>query len=117
MGGNVSVIDGETFEIAKVIDFDIPGVSPEQIQPLGMRFSVDGKKTYVAIGLANRVAVVNTDTFDEKDYVLEGQRPWHVDIAPNGSKPYVANDLTNDMTIIDLAALKPDKSIPVGGLP
>lgn len=113
----MSVIDGETFEIAKVIDFDILGVSPEQIQPVGMRFSADGKKAYGAIGLANCVAVVNTNTFDEKDYVLEGQRPWHGGIAPNGSKPYVANDLTNDMTIIDLAALKPDKSIPVGGLP
>ena len=86
VGGNVSFIDGETFEIANVINFDIPGVSPEQIQPVGMRFSADGKKAYVALGPANRVAEVNTDTFDVKDYVLEGQRPWHVEIAPTTSR-------------------------------
>ncbi|WP_342027494.1 PQQ-dependent catabolism-associated beta-propeller protein [Methyloceanibacter methanicus] len=52
VGGTVSVIDGGTYEIAKVIGFEIPGVSPEQIQPVGIRFSKDGTKAYVALGPA-----------------------------------------------------------------
>jgi YVTN family beta-propeller protein len=36
---------------------------------------------------------------------------------PNGKKLYVANGLTNDMTIIDVESLKPEISVPVGRLP
>lgn len=82
-----------------------------------MRFSKDGKKAFVALGPANRVAVVNAETFKVEDYVLVGQRPWHVEIAPDGSKLYVANGLTNDITVVDLDTLKPLKSVPVGRLP
>jgi YVTN family beta-propeller protein len=38
-------------------------------------------------------------------------------LSPDGSKLYVANGLTNDMTIVDVATLKPEKSVPVGRLP
>ncbi|MEM9591523.1 MAG: PQQ-dependent catabolism-associated beta-propeller protein, partial [Pseudomonadota bacterium] len=117
IGGTVSVIDGTTHEVVKVIGFEIPGVSPEQIQPVGMRFSKDGKRIFIALGPANRVAVVNAGTFEVEDYVLVGQRPWHLEIHPDGSRLYVANGLTNDMTVIDLKTLKPLKSVPVGRLP
>lgn len=40
-----------------------------------------------------------------------------MEIDPSGEKLYVANGLTNDMTIIDVASLKPEKSVPVGRLP
>ena len=33
------------------------------------------------------------------------------------SKLYAANGLTNDMTIVDIASLKAEKSVPVGRLP
>jgi YVTN family beta-propeller protein len=45
------------------------------------------------------------------------QRPWHLEIDPEGKKLYVANGLTNDMTVIDVATLKAEKSVPVGRLP
>ena len=35
----------------------------------------------------------------------------------NNSKLYVANGLTNDMTIIDVGSLEAEKSVPVGRLP
>ena len=50
-------------------------------------------------------------------YILVGQRPWHMELDPDGSKLYVANGLTNDMTVIDVATLKAEKSVPVGRLP
>mgnify|MGYP001109712911 CR=1 FL=1 len=37
--------------------------------------------------------------------------------SPDGSKLYAANGLTNDVTIIDVATLKAEKSVPVGRLP
>jgi YVTN family beta-propeller protein len=36
---------------------------------------------------------------------------------PDGSKLFVANGNTNDMTIVDVASLKPERSVPVGRLP
>ncbi|MGC2460512.1 MAG: hypothetical protein WA446_05955 [Steroidobacteraceae bacterium] len=40
---------------------------------------------------ANRVAVCDTETYAVKQYVLVGQRPWHLALDPDGSKLYVAN--------------------------
>ena len=77
----------------------------------------DGKTAFVALGPANRVAVVDVETTTVKDYILVGQRPWHMALSPDGAKLYVANGLTNDMTIVDVATLKPEKSVPVGRLP
>ena len=50
-------------------------------------------------------------------YILVGQRPWHLELSPDQAKLFVANGLTNDMTIIDVASLKAEKSVPVGRLP
>ena len=41
----------------------------------------------------------------------------HMEMSPDGSKLYTANGLTNDVTIIDVATLKAEKSVPVGRLP
>ena len=72
---------------------------------------------FVALGPANRVAVIDTATKEVKNYILVGQRPWHGEISPDGKKYYVANGLTNDLTVIDVESLKAEKSVPVGRLP
>ena len=90
---------------------------PHTIQPVGLRFSQDGSVAFVALGLANHVAVVDTDSFAVLDYILVGQRPWHIERSVDGSRIYVANGLSNDMTIIDVASRKALKSVPVGRLP
>jgi YVTN family beta-propeller protein len=40
-----------------------------------------------------------------------GQRPWHLEIDLEGQKLYVANGLTNDMTVIDVAT---GRAAPLG---
>jgi PQQ-dependent catabolism-associated beta-propeller protein len=117
VGGTVAVIDPKTAKITKKFGFQIPGIRPELIQPMGIIFSKDGKTAFVAIGRANRIAVVDTATYEVKDYVLTGQRPWHMSLSADGSKLFTANGLTNDMTVIDVASLKAEKSVPVGRLP
>jgi YVTN family beta-propeller protein len=92
-------------------------VRPELLQPVGMEFSKDGKYLFAALGPGNRVAVIDPKTYEVKQYILVGQRPWHLELSPDQSKLYVANGLTNDMTIVDIASLKAEKSVPVGRLP
>jgi YVTN family beta-propeller protein len=123
VGGTISVIDTTNWEdpkswkIKEKISFEVPGVRPEQLQPVGMDFSLDGKLMFVPLGPSNRVAVIDTGTKEVKEYILVGQRPWHGEMAPDGKKYYVANGLTNDMTVIDVESLKAEKSVPVGRLP
>jgi PQQ-dependent catabolism-associated beta-propeller protein len=117
VGGSISVIDTKTWKIAKKITFAVPGVRPELLQPVGMEFSKDGKLLFAALGPANRVAVIDTKTYAVKQYVLVGQRPWHMALDPDGTKLYVANGLTNDLTVIDVPTLEAVKSVPVGRLP
>lgn len=52
-----------------------------------------------------------------KDFILIGQRPWHMALSPDGKKLYTANGLTNDMTVVDVQSLKAERSVPVGRLP
>jgi PQQ-dependent catabolism-associated beta-propeller protein len=117
IGGTVAVIDPVSRKVVKKFGFQIPGVRPELIQSMGARFTKDGKTAFVALSSANRVAVVDTDTYTPKEYILVGQRPWHMALNPEGTKLFVANGLTNDMTVVDVATLKPEKSVPVGRLP
>jgi len=117
VGGTVSVIDPTTWEITKKITFEVPGVRPEQLQPVGMDFVKDGAFIMVPLGPSNRVAVIDTKTKEVVDYILVGQRPWHGEPSADGKRYYVANGLTNDMTIIDLESMKATKSVPVGRLP
>lgn len=117
IGGTVSVIDTATLELVKKFGFEIPGVDPDLIQPVGIRFKLDGTKAFVALSHANRVAVVDTETFEVDRYIIVGQRPWHMAMAPDGKYLYVANGLTNDMTVVNVETYKPEKSVPVGRLP
>jgi PQQ-dependent catabolism-associated beta-propeller protein len=117
VGGTVSVIDAQKRAIIKRIEFDIPGVQPELIQPVGIVFSKDGKLAFVALSHANRIAVVDTATLTPTSYILVGERPWHMALDPDGSKLYVANGNTNDLTVIDVARLKAIRSVNVGHLP
>jgi YVTN family beta-propeller protein len=117
VGGTISVIDAKTWKLMKKIHFEVPGVRAEQLQPVGMEFTKDGKYLFVALGPGNRVAVIDPKSYEVEQYILVGQRPWHLELSPDQSKLYVANGLTNDMTVIDVATLKTEKSVPVGRLP
>jgi PQQ-dependent catabolism-associated beta-propeller protein len=64
IGGTVSVFNVADRTEVKKISFEVSGISKDRIQPVGIRFSKDGKLAFVALGPANRVAVVNTETFE-----------------------------------------------------
>ena len=104
-------------EVTHKITFEIQGLRSEQIQPVGIRITADGKKAYVALGPANRVAVVNTETYEVEKYVLVGQRVWQLAFMPDGKQIISTNGLSNDITFIDTETDEPIKSVTVGQLP
>ena len=95
----------------------MPGVLPEALQPVGVRVTEDGSKAYVALGPANRVAVVDAKTWEVTDYLLVGQRVWQLAFSPDGKFLYTTNGNSNDISVIDVATDKVLKSVQVGEQP
>lgn len=117
MGGTVTVLDVATRKKIKSIDFSIAGLSKDKIQPVGV--VIDEKKQWalVALGPANRVALINAQTFKVEKYFLVGQRVWNLAFSPDQKRVYTTNGVSNDISIIDLASMKVSKSIAVGRYP
>ncbi|TYC50470.1 YVTN family beta-propeller repeat protein [Rhodobacterales bacterium] len=120
IGGTVSVIDmlGETGpELESKIGFEVSGVQPEWLQPVGMRITSDNKWLFVALGPANRVAVIDVESREVVRYILVGQRVWQLEFTPDEKYLLTTNGNSNDVTVIDVAAQEPIKSIQVGQQP
>jgi YVTN family beta-propeller protein len=117
VGGTVSVIDAKKLEIVKRITFAVPGVPTEAIQPVGIAITKDRKLAFVALGPANRVAVIDPQTYEVLRYLLVGQRVWSLAFSPDQNRVYTTNGVSNDISVIDVGAQKVIKSVPVGQSP
>ncbi|MEM5584355.1 PQQ-dependent catabolism-associated beta-propeller protein [Roseibium sp. AS2] len=120
IGGTVSVIDmlGEAGpELVKKIGFEVAGVQPEWLQPVGMRITSDNKWLFVALGPANRVAVIDAASNEVVRYILVGQRVWQLEFTPGEQYLLTTNGNSNDITVIDVAEQEAVKSIQVGQQP
>jgi len=132
LGGTVTVIDAKTFKILDTIHFAVEGLRSTFIQPVGINITRDDKVAFVCLGPANRVAVVNVPerkvlsyvstgsrVFNAtvKKYLLVGQRPWHADFTPDEQYLLTANGLSNDVSVIRVAALRVINTVPVGQQP
>lgn len=117
IGGTISVFDTQTqAELAK-IDFEVEGIHPDRVQPVGFEFTDDHKTAFVALGPSNHVAVVNAETYEVEDYILVGRRVWHMDFNSDKSLLFTTNGVSGDVTVIDVASREPIKSIKVGRFP
>jgi YVTN family beta-propeller protein len=103
--------------VKKKITFEIPGLRREAIQPVGVNLTKDGKTGFVALGPANRIAVVDGTTHQVTKYLLVGQRVWHMAFTPDEKYLLTTNGVSNDVSIIDVASLRVIKTIQVGELP
>ena len=117
IGGTVTVINPADRKIIGKVTFEIQGVAKEAIQPVGIRISNSGTKAFVALGPANRVAVVDTATLKVEKYILVGQRVWQMFFSPDDKFLFTTNGASNDVTVIDVENLKAIKSIKTGRYP
>ena len=117
IGGTVSVIDPASGDVMKKIGFEVPGIVPEALQPVGVRVTSDGKTVFVALGPSNRVAVIDGETDEVVDYLLVGQRVWQLAFTPDEKYIISTNGNSNDVSFIDVEARKVVKSVQVGELP
>ncbi len=117
IGGTVTIIDPADRKIKGKITFEIQGITKDAIQPVGVRFNQDNSKAYVALGPANRVAVIDAKTYKVEKYILVGQRVWNLGFTPDFKLLFATNGTSNDVTVIDAASDKALKSIKTGRYP
>jgi YVTN family beta-propeller protein len=92
-------------------------VNAESIQPVGVRHTEDGKYTFIALGPANRIAVIDQKTKKLIKYLLVGQRVWQMAFSSDQKTLLSTNGVSNDVSIINVEKLKVEKSIRVGRFP
>jgi YVTN family beta-propeller protein len=117
IGGDVVIVDSASFKIKDRVKFEVPGLRSENVQPVGINISRDGKLAFVSLGPANRIAVVDVKTRQVLKYLLVGQRVWHAAFTPDEKYLLTTNGISNDVSVIDVAAQKVIKSIQVGESP
>jgi YVTN family beta-propeller protein len=84
---------------------------------VGIAITHDGKTGFVALGPANRIAVIDAATHQVQKFLLVGQRVWHMAFTPDEKYLLTTNGVSNDVSVIDVAALKVIDTIQVGDLP
>jgi PQQ-dependent catabolism-associated beta-propeller protein len=117
IGGTVSIIDPVKRAVQSKITFTVPGMRQEAIQPVGIAITRDGRTGFVALGPANRIAVIDATTHQVQKFLLVGQRVWHMAFTPDEKYLLTTNGVSNDISVIDVAALKVIDTIQVGELP
>ena len=117
IGGTITVFDTASQNEKGKISFEVKGVHPDRVQPVGFEFTEDENIAFVALGPSNHVAVVNTETLEVEDYILVGRRVWHMAFSPDKSRLFTTNGVSGDVTVIDVAQRTAIKSIKVAVSP
>jgi len=117
LGASISVIRLSDHSVQGTIDFKPPGMRIEDVTPVGMVLSPDGKTAYVGLGKANHVAVVDVPSRQVRGYMLSGKRAWGLALSRNGQTLYVTNGLSDDMSLIDTVKMKAFKTVKGGRVP
>lgn len=118
LSSEIFIIDTATHEIkGDSLILVPPGFREEDVTPVGMAITKDGSKVLVSLGRANHIAIVDAKSLEVLQYVLVGRRAWSVDLSSDEKTAIVANGLSDDITVIDMGAMAPVTSIPVGRVP
>ena len=117
IGGAVTVFDSLTQSEKAKIKFEIPGVQPDKMMPVGIKFTENDTHAFIALSRANHLSVVNAETYEVEDYILVGRRVWHMAFNRDRSLLFTTNGVSGDVTVVDVAKRKALKSIKVGRYP
>ncbi len=117
LAGIVNIIDVASLELIDDIVFLPTGMRKEEVTPVDLLITRDGRRAYVALGRANHVAVVDVAARKVERYILVGKRAWGLALTADERRLYVANGLSDDLSIIDTERLQVLKSVPVGQVP
>jgi PQQ-dependent catabolism-associated beta-propeller protein len=117
LDATVSIISTATQSVVDTVKFEVKGARAQDITPVGIVMTRDGKRAFLALGKANHVAFVDVASRKTTQLVLVGKRAWNLALDKAEARLFVVNGLSDDLTVVDVAGAKAIKSIPVGRVP
>jgi PQQ-dependent catabolism-associated beta-propeller protein len=117
LDASVTIVSTANHEVTGTLKFDVKGARAADITPVGIQMTRDGRRAFVALGRANHVAFIDVPGRKVTDQVLVGKRAWNVMLDKAEARLLVVNGLSDDITVVDVAAARALKSIPVGRVP
>jgi YVTN family beta-propeller protein len=108
----VSVVDTSTHKVVRTIQ-----LTGENVRPMGVVVSPDGKRVYVTTGRGGSVIAIDAASGRVVGSVKVGDRPWGIAISPIGTRLYTANGPSNDVSVVDVDSLSVVATIKVGERP
>jgi PQQ-dependent catabolism-associated beta-propeller protein len=117
LGSSVSIISVRDLAVVATVVFEVKGMRADDITPVGLTLSRDGRTMYVGLGRANHVAFVDVASRKPTRLALVGKRAWGLALNRDGSRLFVVNGLSDDMTVVDTGSAKALKTVPVGRVP
>jgi YVTN family beta-propeller protein len=102
------------FGAAKLVDGSAADVF---VQPVGIAFTRDGRRAFVALGRGKLVAEVDPATLRIVRTFPVGWRAWNLALSPDERRLYTANGLTGDVTAVDLVENRTVGTVAIGGRP
>lgn len=117
LDASVSIVSTADHSVTGTIKFTVKGARAEDISPVGIAMTKDGKRAFVSLGKANHVAFIDVPGRKVTDLVLVGKRAWNVTLDKAEARLWVVNGMSDDVTVVDVAGARAVKSIPVGRVP
>ena len=118
LSSEVFIIDATTYEIkGDSLVIVPPGFQEEDVTPVGMASLKDDSKVLLSLGRANHIAILDSKSHNVLAFVLTGKRCWSIDLSRDEKTAIVANGLSDDITVIDMVAMQPVQSLPIGRIP
>lgn len=88
-------------------------VGPE---PRGVALSSDGATAYVAVGVTNEVVRLDLASRTVTGRLTVGREPRGLALSPDGARLLVGNARSSDLSLIDTAAWRVERTLPIDGL-
>ncbi len=77
-------------------------INAEYLSPFNLTVSADGKRLYVVAQEANALLIVDSETQKVLKKIKVGNMPHSVILSKDGSKAYVSNQWSDNISVIDL---------------
>ena len=117
LDSGVTIVSTADNSVLATLKFEVKGARAQDITPVGIQMTRDGKRAFVALGRANHVAFVDVAARKVTDLVLVGKRAWNVALDKDEKRLFVVNGLSDDLTVVDVPGARPIKTVPVGRVP